>query len=66
MDRTTTPAANLRTAHASLVKRGLNEDHFAGVAKHLNDTLVALSVPAELIEEVMGIVGGTKKDVLGQ
>ena len=57
---------DLRTAHAGLVKKGLNEEHFAGVAGHLKGTLETLSVPAELIDEVMTIVGGTMKDVLNQ
>ena len=57
---------DLRTAHAGLVKRGLNEGHFGSVAKHLQDTLEALEVPGELITEVMGIVGSTKPEVLDQ
>ena len=57
---------DLRTAHAGLVKRGLNEQHFAGVATHLQATLEALEVPSELIAEVMGIVGSTKPEVLDQ
>ena len=57
---------DLRTAHAGLVSRGLNSDHFGAVAGHLHATLTALSVPDELIDEVMTIVGGTKAEVLGQ
>ena len=57
---------DLRVAHAGLVKRGLGEDHFAGVAEHLRATLERLSVPSELIDEVMAIVGSTKQDVLGR
>jgi hemoglobin len=57
---------DLRTAHARLVSRGLGDDHFAAVAGHLQDTLVALSVPTPLIGEVMSIVGSTKSEVLSQ
>ena len=57
---------DLRTAHARLVQNGLNGTHFDAVAGHLQATLEALTVPAELITEVMNIVGSTKKDVLDQ
>jgi hemoglobin len=54
----------LRTAHARL--EGLGEDHFAAVAGHLQATLEALSVPEDLISEVMSVVGSTKAEVLNQ
>lgn len=57
---------DLRTAHSRLVARGLGEEHFAAVAGHLHATLTTLSVPAELIEQVMSIVGSTKREVLSQ
>ncbi|NJK31292.1 MAG: group 1 truncated hemoglobin [Deltaproteobacteria bacterium] len=57
---------DLRTAHARLVERGLDARHFAAVAAHLEATLETLSVPRELIDEVMQIVGTTKPDVLSQ
>lgn len=57
--------ADMRTAHAPLVAKGLNEDHFNAVAGHLQATLEELSVPADLIGEVMAIAGSTKDDVLG-
>ncbi|MDE2337513.1 MAG: group 1 truncated hemoglobin [Alphaproteobacteria bacterium] len=56
----------LRTAHARLVKeKGLGEKHFGLVAGHLQATLQDLKIPAELINDVMTTVGGTKADVLG-
>lgn len=55
---------DLRTAHARL--EGLDEAHFAAVAGHLQATLEALSVPEDLIGEVMAIVGSTKTEVLNQ
>lgn len=57
--------ADMRTAHAPLVAKGLNEDHFNAVAGHLQSTLEELNVPADLIAEVMAIAGSTKDDVLG-
>ena len=57
---------DLRTAHASLVKRGLNNTHFDSIAGHLADTLKELGVPEDLIQESLTIVGGTRKEVLNQ
>lgn len=57
---------SLRNAHAKLVKEnGMNANHFGLVAGHLQSTLDELGVPAELSQEVMTLVGGTKNDVLG-
>lgn len=57
----------LRQAHARLVReRGLGEKHFGLVAGHLQASLQELNVPAELIQEVLQLVGSTKADVLGQ
>ncbi len=57
---------DLRTAHAPLVERGLNEEHFGAVAGHLQATLEELKVPADLIGEVMGIAASTIDDVLNR
>ncbi len=56
---------DMREAHAPLVAKGLNEDHFNAVAGHLKDTLKELEVPDNLIQEVMVIAGSTHDDVLG-
>lgn len=55
---------DLRAAHARLGSRGLNGEHFAAVAGHLEATLSTLSVPEDLIQEVLKIVGSTKTEVL--
>ncbi|MCH8188647.1 MAG: group 1 truncated hemoglobin, partial [Proteobacteria bacterium] len=55
---------DLRTAHAPLVAKGLNETHFGAIAKHLQDTLFELKLPNDLIGEVMNIAASTKNDVL--
>jgi hemoglobin len=56
---------DMRTAHAPLVAKGLNEAHFNAVAGHLQATLEELNVPANLVDEVMSIAGSTKSDILG-
>lgn len=57
---------DMRKAHAPLLAKGLNEDHFNAVAGHLQATLEELNVPDELINEVMAIAGSTKVDVLNR
>lgn len=57
---------DMRTAHAPLVERGLNEGHFNAVAGHLQATLEELDVPQDLIGEVMTIAASTKDDVLNR
>ena len=54
----------MRAAHARPAALGLNDTHFSKVAEHLQKTLVELSVPFELIQEVMTIAASTKNDVL--
>lgn len=54
----------MREAHAPLVQRGLNEEHFVAVAGHLRATLQELNVPTPLIDQVMAIAGSTHDDVL--
>jgi len=56
---------DLRTAHAKLVQRGLGNAHFDAVAQHLSDTLDELGVASEVRDDVLALVGGTRKDVLG-
>lgn len=55
---------DLRSAHAPLVERGLNDSHFNAVAGNLKATLDELNVPADLVDEVMGIAASTHDDVL--
>lgn len=57
---------DLRTAHAPLVEKGLNESHFMAVAGHLQSTLEELDVPENLVEQVMGIAASTIDDVLNR
>lgn len=52
---------DMRKAHKHLK---LNEAHFQAVAGHLKGTLEELSVPDNLIQEVMTIAASTHNDVL--
>ena len=58
--------ADLRSAHAGLVKMGLGNDHFDVVMEHLGATLQELNVPAELIGEAAALAESTRNDVLGK
>ncbi|MDP3332618.1 MAG: group 1 truncated hemoglobin [Methylococcaceae bacterium] len=58
--------ADMRTAHARLVKLGLDNSHFDAVMEHLRATLEELNVPEELIAEVAAIAEGARNDVLGK
>jgi len=58
--------ADLRSAHAGLVKMGLGNDHFNVVMEHLGATLQELNVPAELIAEAAALAESTRNDVLGK
>lgn len=55
---------DMQAAHAGLVKKGLNENHFNAVADHLKATLNELKVKDSFIEEVMTIALSVKDDVL--
>ncbi|MBT3352333.1 MAG: group 1 truncated hemoglobin [Nitrospinaceae bacterium] len=57
---------DMRTAHAPLVERGLEESHFNIVAGHLQATLDELGVPADLAGQVMTLAASTKDDVLNK
>lgn len=56
---------DMRSAHAPMVEKGLNDDHFNAVAENLVATLVDLNVPQELIDEVCTLLETTRGDVLG-
>ncbi len=57
---------DMRTAHARLVKMGLNASHFDAVMEHLGATLTELNVPQELIAQAAAIAESTRNDVLGK
>jgi hemoglobin len=56
----------LDEAHSRLVRdKGLSDVHFDIVAGHLADTLRELRVDAPVVDEVMVLVGSTRRAVLG-
>jgi hemoglobin len=57
---------DMRKGHAHLLKRGLDDSHFDAVVENLGATLNELSVPQELINEVVAICETTRSDVLGR
>ncbi len=57
---------DMRTAHAHLVKMGLDDSHFDAVMEHLTATLQELNAPVALIAQVTTIAEGARNDVLGR
>ena len=57
---------DMRSAHASLVDRGLSDQHFDAVLEHLAATLRELSVSEAEIAEVAGIAESVRPQVLGR
>ncbi len=56
----------LRNAHKSSVEKGMDDQHFDRVLMHLENTLKELSIPGDLIVEVMAVTEGTRKHVLNR
>lgn len=57
---------DLTSAHAELVKKGLNDSHVDAVLGHLQKTLQELKVPGYLVVEVMKVAETTRNPVLGR
>lgn len=57
---------DMRSAHDTLIKQGLNDEHFDAVLENLGNTLVELNVAPDLISEAAAIAESTRKDVLGR
>ncbi len=58
--------ADMRTAHAPLVSRGLDDSHVDVVVEHLGATLKELGVEQALIDEVGAICESVRDDVLNR
>ena len=56
----------LRDAHAHLVARGMNDNHFAAVAENIRATLKELGLPDDIISEVIDAAEGVRNEVLGK
>jgi len=57
---------DLVTAHAPLVRRGLDDSHFDAIARCLDETLKELEIAPATIAEVLEVVEGTREAVLGR
>lgn len=57
---------DLRTAHAHLVQKGLNDKHFDIIVEHLGATLKELGVKDELIKKAADVANSVRKDVLNK
>ncbi len=57
---------DLRSAHAPLVEKGLNDSHFDAVAGHLQATLDELGVDPQISGEIMATAAGTREEVLNR
>lgn len=57
---------DLRAAHLELVARGLGDAHFDAVLGHLSAALDETGVAPALIEEAVGIIAGTRSQVLNR
>ena len=57
---------DLRTAHAHLVAKGLNDTHYDIIVEHLGATLKELGVKDELIQQAANVANSVRNDVLGK
>jgi hemoglobin len=57
---------DLRTTHAHLVTKGLNDKHFDIIIEHLGATLKELGVKDELIKKAADVANSVRKDVLNK
>ncbi len=55
---------NGRTMRAAHAGRGITDAHFDRVATHLAETLAALRVPADLIEQILGGVAPLRTEIV--
>ena len=57
---------DMREGHAHMVADGLDDSHVDAVAENLVATLQELSVPAELIDQIVAICESVRDDVLSR
>lgn len=57
----------MRSAHEALVRdKGLSDEHFDAVARHLHATLEELNVPSHLADQIMSAAAGLRDAVLNR
>lgn len=59
-------ALDMKTGHAHLVERGLNDSHFDAVVEDLGLTLKEMGVGDDLIAQVAAVAETTRESVLGR
>lgn len=59
-------ALDMKTGHAHLVERGLNDSHFDAIVENLGATLKDMGVADDLIGEVAAVAETTREAVLGR
>lgn len=57
---------DMRTGHAHLIKRGLNDSHVNAVIELLGESLREVGAPEHLIAQVAGIAESARADVLNR
>ena len=57
---------DMKTAHAHLLEKGLDDSHFDAVIENVAKTLGSMGVSDELIGEVAAVAETTREDVLGR
>ncbi len=57
---------DMRTAHAGLVQRGLDDSHVDVVIEHLGGVLKELGASADQIAQVAALANSVRDDVLGR
>jgi len=57
---------DLRTGHAHLLKRGLNDSHVDAIIELLGQTLMEMGVTEALVQQVAALAESTRNDVLGR
>ena len=57
---------DIRTAHAGLKGKGLNDEHFDTFLKHFKNALQEVGIEHEAVAEIIGRLEGTRAEVLGR
>jgi len=57
----------MRSAHKKLVEEdGLNDSHFDAIAEHLQATLESFGIEGEVLDQIMGAIGGLRDATLNR
>jgi hemoglobin len=57
---------DMRSSHAHLLKRGLNDTHVDVVIHYLGETLAEMGAPQDIIDAVKAAANGARNDVLNR